>query len=420
MNSSRQTRQIANRIEVWDSPPGWSVQHPPNVLLGETAPQRAYYVGPDNLRDGWRIDAGERVELTPDVVDAIHRWQAEHAKQADGSVLATIDPDQLVIEADEDTEPLDWPGYWHPGEEDRIWQPTGAGEYLLLAGLPGTGKSHFAQELAARERESGGRPLAIVPEAVASWRTRNWQLPANAKTDLIPGVPPAEMILQALTARAAKGRKWPTMVIVDPLTLATAEWGHARRDQGTYDYPTVRRAVAALAAAVTNPDTGKMPPLIVTVHTPETEQGGRGKRAVGGYTQGAGAAYILPSLGIVKMLKPPRDCPTTPTTKPMVYTRTEHGRITFGGLGTGTGENRNPRDRTSDRRRIIDYLGEAGPFGITEKDVVSDQGKMKGIGRKTFGSVIEELVGEGYAMFVDEPGLAGGTVRRYFTTQDDA
>lgn len=322
-----------------------------------------------------------------------------------------VDVSGLIIDADDDTEPLDWPGEWAPGEQGRIWLATGQGEYTLLAGLPGHGKSHLAQELAAREREAGGHPLAIVPEAANSWRKRNRQYPTEARCHILPGVPDMAVLRAALEHRADAGKPWPTMLIVDPATLVVAEWADSRREAATYDYPTVARAVANLEAAVESPD-GQRPKLVWCVHTPETEAGGRNRRAVGGYSQAAGVAYLLPAVGKVTVLKRPRDCPEDPPDQPMLYTR-QDGRIRFAGLGTGKGEHRGKRDRNTDRRRIREVIVQAGDMGATQRQVIQ---LLPGVGRVTAASVLGDLVDAGEAETYEGPGVNGKPITRYRTT----
>ena len=306
----------------------------------------------------------------------------------------------MFYDADEDGETLDWPGEWAHGEEGRIWLATGQGEYTLLAGLPGKGKSHLAQELAARERENGGHPLAIVPEAANSWRHRNRQLPPGARVHIVAGVPDLERLRQVLTERHKAGKPWPTLIVVDPATLAVAEWANVRHEAATYSYPVVSWAIAALEAATADPD-GNRPKLIWCVHTPETEQGGRGKRAVGGYTQGAGVAYLLPQVGKVSVLKPPRDCPEVLPPKAMLYTL-DSGRISYIGQAT--------RDLSHQAARILDQIGESGEWGITKRQL---RDTLKGIGRATLAQVIPDLLARKLIHETTDTGLTGDPITRY-------
>ena len=317
----------------------------------------------------------------------------------------------VFIDADDDDGPVTYAGEWAPDEEGRIWLASGQGEYTLLAGLPGYGKSHLAQEFAARERETGGHPLAILPEASDSWRNRNRQLPPDARVHIVAGLPNLEALRTALEERAEAGKAWPTMVIVDPATLVVAEWANARSESATYSYPTVAAAVAKLEAATVSPD-GNRPKLVWCVHTPETENGGRNRRAVGGYTQAAGCAYLLPSVGKVTVLKRPRDCPEDLPDKAMLYTRVD-GRIRFAGLGTGKGEHRGKRDRNTDRRRIREVIVQAGTLGATQRQVIQ---LLPGIGRVTAASVLTDLVEAGEAETYEEPGVNGKPITRYRTT----
>lgn len=342
-----------------------------------------------------------------------HRDQADYG----AAVLALIGspqperttqaPPVTFIDADEDALPIDWPGEWAPDEEGRIWLATGTGEYTLLAGLSGKGKSHLAQELAARERENGGESIVILPEAANSWRHRNRQLPPEARVHIVAGVPDLDALRQVLTERRKAGKPWPTLIVVDPATLAVGQWANSHRDGATYDYPTVSKALAALEEAATSPD-GHRPKLIWCVHTPETEAGGRGKRAVGGYTQSAGVAYLLPDVGKVMVLKPPRDCPEELPPKPMLYTL-EAGRISYIGQAT--------RDLSQQAGRILDAIGESGEWGRTERQL---RDTLKGIGRATLAQVIPDLLARKLIHERTDTGIGGTPVTRYTTSPPEA
>ena len=339
----------------------------------------------------------------------------EWAKETDAKLAALQEqfapppaPLVVILDGDEDTDEHAWPGEWMPDEEGRIWLATGAGESTLLVGLPGSGKSQLAQELAARHREAGGHPLAILPEAANSWKIRNRAYPKGSRVHIVAGVPDLAGLRAALQERLTAGKAWPTMIVIDPVTLAVAEWAGARSDSATYSYPVVSAATTALEAATLSPD-GDRPQLVFAVHTPETEQGGRNRRAVGGYTQGAGVAYLLPEVGKVTVLKMPRDCPDDLPTRPMLYALTA-GRIVFSGLGTGKGEHRGKRDRKTDRRRIVKVLEDVGEYGATRRQL---EQLLPGIGRVTVTSVLAELVDDGIAETFDRGGVTGKPVDHY-------
>ena len=354
-------------------------------------------VGVDLLREA--VEGGmERL------TDALEREDPTPVSSPFQNPLPEPDPVPPVafIDADNDTEPLDWPGEWAPGEEGRIWLASGQGEYTLLAGLPGKGKSHFAQELGAREREAGGHPLAILPEAANSWRHRNRQLPPAARVHIVFGVPDLRGLRQALTERHNQGRPWPTLIVVDPATLCVVEWTNNHSEAATYSYPVVAAAVAALAEAVESPD-GDRPKLIWSVHTPEGEQGGRGKRAVGGYTQAAGVGYLLPEVGKVHVLKPPRDCPKELPASSMLY-GLDNGRISYIGQAT--------RDLDKATGRILDFIGEAGEWGVTERSI---RDALKGIGRVTVSQALPALMKEQLVHEREDKGVTGQPVT-YYTT----
>ena len=342
-----------HRVTVQPLGNNWLVT-PDNV--GEPLPVPGNYVKPWVLTQGM-MDEGH---TTPAILEALTDWQPTGPHRTRRQRTRSTDP---FLRRRRRRRAARLAGRMGTRRRRADMATDRTGRYLLLVGLAGSGKSRLAQELGAREREAGGRSLAIVAEAANSWRTRNRQLPAGARVDIVAGVPDLTGLAAALEGRHAAGKQWPTLIIVDPATLVTAEWGDGRRDAATYDYPTVSRSVAALEAATVSPE-GNRPKLVWCVHTPETEAGGRNRRAVGGYTQAAGVAYLLPEAGRVTVLKAPRDCPQDPPAVPMLYSLTD-GRIVYAGLGTGTGEKRNKRDRKTDRRRITNKVDEAGEYGIT-------------------------------------------------------
>ena len=235
-------------------------------------------------------------------------------------------------------------------------------------------------------------------EAVNSWRHRNRQLPPGARVDIVAGVPDLVGLRQVLKGRLLDGHSWPSLVVVDPATLAVGQWADSHRDGAVYSYPVVSRAVANLQEALDAP----IPPrLILTVHTPETEQGGRNVRAVGGYSQGAGVAYLLPALGKVSVLKAPRDCPQELPSKPMLYTL-EAGRITYVGLAV--------RNQEQAAARIVEFIAEAGTWGRTARQI---RDTLTGVGRVTVTTAIPRLIEEGKITETTSRGIAGADVVSY-------
>ena len=390
--------------------PGWLVEH--RVLWPEYAPGTAGDRGDGftgrsvwkrhktlisrvAYRTGWR--PSEYGESEP--VDL--RWiEAIAAFEADKGGTDHTDAAGLILWPDEDQEGIDYPGRWVHGEEGRMWLPTDPGSYMLIAGLPGTGKSRFAHEIGARENEAGGQAVVIAPEAAQSWRLRNRLVPEGLRLPIVQGHQPLELIRAALLAGWEEDRwrrGWPSLVIVDPVTELVPLWS-GDRNGSPYFHANVVAATVELFKAI-NPPTGAEPPQVLyAVHTPETEQGGRGKRSVGGYAQRAGVAYLLPELGTVRLLKPPRDCPAE-IGGPWRYTLNDEDRwqrVRYAGLGkAGT-----VRDRATDERRILERVEAGGTAGLTLRGVHE---KLPGIGRVTAIRVLADLEQAGDITTVSRP-----------------
>ena len=307
-----------------------------------------------------------------------------------------FDIGRLWLPGDDGPTEVDWPsiGRWVPDEEGRIWLPTDPRAYCLVAGLPGTGKSHQALEWSARLQKAGEQVLVLPVEQPRSWRHRRRYYPTGAQPIIYPDADQIEQrddlerlhrtLIRKLLDRR---RRWPTVVVVD---LATDLVASLAGPDNVYSKAYVTRVVDDLIRSVTSPDDDR-PSLILLTHTPETM--GNTGRSVAGYSQRAGVAYLTPTLGTVRLIKPPRDCPIDLPAKTTWTYRKEHGRIHYNGDQTRPDETERSSVE-SDAAQLDQAIDEHGGE-LPSQTAVREVGKKLGWGSKRTDEATQHLLDEG-------------------------